>query len=110
MKKGLSAFVRLQEKVSRGEPDVFYGVLLGDTKDEYHTISVEACDHPTISRYEFAKEDWIIEEAQKEKVLHWFKGGMNYRTKQLIDAEFELDHQKLKMKEDQDFFDMLFTR
>jgi hypothetical protein len=106
----MKKFIRIEELVSRGRADVYYGVLLSEDRKEWRTIAAKAEDDSVISKYEFSKEGYKVEPCAQEKVLLYFKGALNYRDKKLMDAEFELDYQKIKTKEDKELFDSVFGK
>lgn len=95
MSKGkTNRFVKLIEKVKRGRADVYHCVLLNETPEEYETIAQGPNIDDRIERLEFDKKEWILESCEKSDVTHYFTAALINRKKRVIDAEFELDHQK----------------
>lgn len=93
------------EEIDERKPSVYYGILISEDKEEYKIIGAKADKDNFISSFEFNKKHFRIEVSTKEKIQHWFNCALINRQKKLLDAEFELQHQKIIHEEELEYFE-----
>ena len=96
-------FIRIIEKVKRGNAEVYRGILLKKDDEMWYTISQGPEKTDRIEYWDFHFDDYTIEPTTKEEVEHYFKGALVGQQKKLLDAEFELEHQKMMLKKQEEF-------